>query len=171
MVSIRVDHYFHGIGLSEGQFTELKQILMNNQGIEANIATRLGTIETQMAAAAAKEEQMADDVRAALDDLTQQVAGLEDAEESLITYVQGLAAELQANAGNAQAVRDIAAKLQSDSRRMADAVLTPASGGGTGGGGGGTVTPTDGGSTTGGGAGDGGAAPGDGGAAPTGRRG
>lgn len=144
MVTIIVEHhhYIHGVdGLQEQQFIELKQLLINNQGILMNVAN-------QIAANAAWEEQMADDVRQALDELTDQVAGLEDSEESLITYVQGLSAQLDANAGNAQAVRDISAKLRTDARRMADAVLTPGAGGGgaTGGaGGGGTVTTEPGG--------------------------
>lgn len=161
--SVDVNHRLVGATLTNAQFSELKQLLINNQGILMDVAIKLGQI-------AQREEAMADDVRTALDELTTQVAGLEDSEESLITYVQGLAAQLQQNAGNTQAIRDIASKLQSDARRMSDAVLTPGTDGGTGStGAGGTG---GGGAPSGGGAGGpaGGSEPG-GGEPPTARRG
>lgn len=157
--SVDVNHRLVGATLTNTQFTELKQLLINNQSILMDVATKL-------AALAAREEAMADDVRTAIDELTQQVADIENVGDGLITAFQGLAAQMEANAGNAQAIRDLAQRTRQQAREMADAVVAktpsdPNAGGGTGAGG----TTEPGGTTTEPGAG-GGAAPSGGGAEP-----
>jgi hypothetical protein len=127
--SVDVNHHLVGATFTNTQFTELTQLLINNQGILMDVATKL-------AALAAREEAMADDVRTAIDELTQQVSAIEDQGDSLITAFQGLAAQMEANAGNAQAIRDLAQRTRQQAREMADAVLTPGTGGGAGGTGG-----------------------------------
>lgn len=145
-IKIIVDHYFHGVqGLQENQFAELKQLLINNQGMILGVQNALRQNLEEVAT-------MASDVRAAVDRLTQKVQSMEDAGQALRTAFSALADEMRANAGDATAINQLADRIEAE--QLADAVLA------------GTAADTGGGASAGGTGGAGGGAPSGGGAEP-----